>query len=225
MEILKFKNVVNCRDLGGYNTPDGVTKKRIFLRSDLIADMSEEEIAYLKREGLSTVIDLRMPQEVEYAPNILAHDSDINYDHISLFSHFMRFNVESDMPIRYLESLENHAAIIKIFNILINSEGTVLYHCTAGKDRTGIISALILALCGVEREDIVKDYAISKELLTPKEAMFNQTARADYPAFIGNSKPEYISAFLDMLNAKYGGVEGYFEMLNLDVSGIKRKLV
>ena len=84
----------------------------------------------------------------------------------------------------------------------------------AGKDRTGCIAALLLALAGVDRLDILADYQVSELYIRPVIRWMRET-RADLPAYVGSSKPEYLEDCLDRLEETYGSVAGYLRAIGL----------
>jgi protein-tyrosine phosphatase len=128
----------------------------------------------------------------------------------------------------YLDALDNHQAEFKqIFDAIAatSGQGAVLYHCTAGKDRTGMVSALLLELAGVSRDRIVHNYAVSAYYLKP---MMDSTgmgaAMAKNPALaaIMGSPPEAIEAFLDRLDSHYGGAAAYLQAIGVSAGEITK---
>ena len=150
----------NVRDLGGYPVGDGrQTRWRSLLRGDALHRLSDADIEALIAHGVTTVIDLRNPQELEREANPFMNDARVRYENVSLFSALAPVemmaaqSIDFDMGDRYCHALDNcQLAIAKVLMTIARApDGIVLFHCTAGKDRTGIIAALMLAhgLCGI----------------------------------------------------------------------------
>lgn len=206
---LPLENLYNARDLGGYITKDKkVTKWFRFLRTDDLHHASAADQKYLKEYGVTTVIDLRSKNELATNPNPFKDDTEIDYHNCSLLvgdatkpnEEMMKKMLEGGNVLgnMYLGMLQQAQPTIKeIFEIIGESKGTVLYHCTAGKDRTGVISALLLGLAGASSADIVNNYIetyhylnespfihqnntnlqLSEEMLRIKESFLNSDAK------------------------------------------------
>lgn len=121
-----------------------------------------------------------------------------------------------------------HADCMKdVFETIANAPEGVLFHCTAGKDRTGVVSAILLALVGVSDEDIVYDYAISREFNKLRlEAFLKEHPEIDREIVLANEKSMH--SFLKMLRRKHNSVEQY--LLDIGITGdeiqrLKNKLV
>lgn len=230
MRRFNFKHVYNCRELGGYCTPDGLTKEAIFLRSDNVTGLSAADIQYLKDYGLSTVIDLRHKPEINEEPDPFELDSDIDYKNIAV-TDYASFTTEdlneillSDL---YITMSENKTFIRSVFETLAQAPGAVLFHCSAGKDRTGLISALLLKLMGVENSDIVADYQVSNTYLIEKYKDMKENPSLRY-VNLYDSKPETMFTFLNYLEKRYGSIENYFrdkEVSDEMLSQIRSKFI
>lgn len=186
---LPLKGTTNTRDLGGYATKDGrITKWQVFLRSDDVCDLTKDDIKFLKRYGMTTVIDLRSAPELMDRPNPFAIDPQVNYVNISLYENASPAVIASlpseTLKNMYVEILELHREQVKaVFETIANApEGTILFHCAAGKDRTGVIAFLLMGLVQVKTRDIVSNYEVS----------FTNLRRNDY--FKNHEDPS--SAFL-----------------------------
>jgi protein-tyrosine phosphatase len=212
----------NLRDLGGYAAQDGHETRwgRIY-RSDSPHRLTPDGVQQLEGLGVTTVIDLRHAGELESAPNPLASLPD--YRHISLFS-----GLKSD-PLTALDSLEAlyeatleqcGEAVREVIETVAHADGAVLLHCTAGKDRTGMISALLLLAVGVPSEDVVNDYALTaihaKDLL---EGLLEKTKQAGgdagrFARFL-TAEPETMRSTLAALHAKHGSARAYLESIGV----------
>ena len=226
MRRIVCKNVKNLRDLGGFLTKENkITKFNSLYRSDLPKDMNEEEIKYLLDNKLSTVIDLRKKEEVNRKGNCL-NISDIDYYNINLLGDKCP-NEESDIPKGYMDILENIDTMYKVFSIIKNSKGGVLFNCSAGKDRTGVVSMLLLLLAQVYEDDIIADYQISYTYIRDDIRKMHKD-NPDLPAFLGGSKLEYMEETLRLFFNKYTDINSYFKYLGFnddEIKQIKSKLI
>lgn len=217
--------VKNMRDLGGYPTLNGrETRFGSFIRSNLPTGMSNEEIYRLLKMGLSTVIDLRTEIEAKRKPNIL-NIRGINYFNISISAGFPQR--EEDIPNCYMDIVLNMDKMRLVFEVMINSQGMVLFNCTAGKDRTGVIAMLLLKLAGVYDDDILADYEVSYTYLRD-EIRLMHVNNPDLPAFFGGSKMENMEKFLNLFNSRFNSIDDYFDYLGInrdDISVLRERIV
>lgn len=217
--------VKNMRDLGGYPTLNGrETRFGSFIRSNLPTGMSNEEIYRLLKMGLSTVIDLRTEIEAKRKPNIL-NIRGINYFNISIGAGFPQR--EEDIPNCYMDIVLNRDKMRLVFEVMINSQGMVLFNCTAGKDRTGVIAMLLLKLAGVYDDDILADYEVSYTYLRD-EIRLMHVNNPDLPAFFGGSKMENMEKFLNLFNSRFNSIDDYFDYLGInrdDISVLRERIV
>jgi protein-tyrosine phosphatase len=189
--LLNFPSLLNARDLGGHLTLDGSrTRWRSLLRSDDLAQLTLEGLQAFSGYGIETVVDLRWPEEVVLSPTpitrVLKH---IRYEQISLLTPTPQGwrTLRADSTAKDLwnrSMLENVRQELKEVLAVIAgaSPGPLLFHCMAGKDRTGLIAALLLALADVEPEAIAQDYSESTENL--REAYLKRYPDADPDAII-----------------------------------------
>ena len=170
---LDFPDLLNARDLGGYPTTDGATTRwRSLLRADDLAQLSAEGMAALTAYGVRTVLDLRWPEEAAHDPSPLPQQlPQVRYERISLLTH-----TEDEWRLRsrdvakelwkcaVLEQVRFELHRVLSFIAAAPPE-PLLFHCVAGKDRTGLIAALLLALADATPAAIAQDYAASGENL------------------------------------------------------------
>lgn len=156
----------NVRDLGGYVGEDNqVGKFGVFIRSNELCYLTEKDNKFLKEYGITSIIDLRSIESSNEKPDNI--DKNIfNYYNIPLLTDKFNENLSLEkenfkMGEGYKLILENKIAIKEIFEVLDRSDGGCLFHCTAGKDRTGLVSMLILGLCGVCKKDIIANYEVT----------------------------------------------------------------
>ena len=224
---LPLAHTLNTRDLGGYPiTPKGQTRYGRFLRSDLPVLLSDEEAARLLQAGITTIIDLRSFEELDRQPSFFAGRPGFDYHHFPLGMGRPPMD-ETDIGSSYLGMLDDPAVIRGIMTLFARADTGFLYHCTAGKDRTGMISALLLSLVNVSMPDILADYQVTHTYIAP---MLDQLHKSDpsLPAWIGQSRPEYLLGFFDLFFKIHPSVEAYLLQLGLisgEISAIKAKLV
>ncbi|MBN6885554.1 protein-tyrosine phosphatase [Cytobacillus horneckiae] len=164
---LPINSIENCRDLGGYSTEYGQqTKWHSFLRSSDMSRLTHEDIVFLKEYGVKTVIDLRGKDEIETHKNPLAKEAFCEYHNIPFItqqvSDITQSFYEKSMGDFYVDLLEQNDSVKKIFDIIDQAnEGCIVFHCQAGKDRTGVLAMLLLGIAGVEKKDIVSNYEVT----------------------------------------------------------------
>lgn len=202
MTYLPLEGAQNARDVGGYPAASGRTTAALrLLRTARLSDLTEPDREYLASIGLRTVVDLRSDFEIERAPDALGLLD------VEVYNTPPRLDTESEAET--LEDLyrtwtdESGDRFTAGFRALARPGGLPgLVHCTAGKDRTGILVALILELLGVDEKVIVEDYLIS-----------NTALRFDTPAPLANHRiePRFIAGLLAHVRQRYGGAEAYFK--------------
>jgi protein-tyrosine phosphatase len=221
---LVWDGCVNVRDLGGLPLPGGATRRGAVVRSDNARRLTEAGWQALVDHGVRTVVDLRWPEEIAEDPPAELPIEAVN---VSLFGNLDRdYFKELDARVApletaervretYLEFLElyrsNFAAAIAA--VADAPEGGVLIHCAAGKDRTGLISALLLALAGVPEETIAEDYAESEANLAELTAKWIAEAPDDperqHRRHLAVTPHEAMLGVLAALDERYGGVREY----------------
>ncbi|MFV0254844.1 MAG: tyrosine-protein phosphatase [Erysipelotrichaceae bacterium] len=223
---LPLENLYNARDLGGYliNNKQS-TKWYRFLRTDNLHHATEKDKQYLKSYGVRTVLDLRSDSELVSNPNPFKEDKQVKYFHCplivgdatSLSNEQLSEALKHPNPLGklYLSILQNGQSVIKdIFEIIAKEQQTVLYHCTAGKDRTGVVSALLLGLADVSRADIINNY-IETYYYLMESPFINKSYKKESKASqeikdkFMNSNPINIEMALDYLDKEYGSIEKY----------------
>jgi protein-tyrosine phosphatase len=223
---LPIAGTYNIRDLGGYATQTGQTRWRALFRADSLHRIDADGVATLVEHGVRTVVDLRQPQELEHQPNPFATHPGVRYHNVSLFEAVVPPPGAADVLLEMYKLALAHrgAALQSILSAIADAEdGAVLFHCTAGKDRTGIVAALLLSVAGVDGETIGRDYAVTAQMIAPMvdELIAGARARgADVESFrpMLASNPETMAAFLEHLTDAYGGVAVYLETIGVDAA-------
>jgi protein-tyrosine phosphatase len=224
--LLQFPALLNARDLGGYPTVDGAeTRWRSLLRADDLAQLTLAGLQAVSSYGVETVIDLRWPEEVASSPTPITRAlKHIRYEQISLLTPTpaqwrARRAGRSAKELWNLAMLEQVQTELKeVLEVIATaSPGPLLFHCMAGKDRTGLIAALLLSLADASPEAIAYDYAASTENL--REPYLQRYNDADPAAVIDavHCPEQGIHNMLAYLE-QAGGPRAYLEEIGL--SGI-----
>lgn len=212
----------NLRDLGGYPAGDGgTTVWERLLRGDVPTGFSEEDIDWLLERDITTVVDLRHDDETEYRPDELKFIPGFTYHHCNLAGGGLLPNSEADVAAGYFRMLDEKNGVAEALRAIAGAPGGVLFHCTAGKDRTGCIAALLLSLAGVSRADILADYQVSETYLASLLHRMRERA-PELAAFLGRSKSEYMEGCLNLLTEKYGSVPEYLRSAGLTEAELER---
>lgn len=200
MTSLPLEGSRNARDVGGYPTASGeVTAPLRLLRSGRLHDLTDADRAYLASIGLRTVVDLRIDSEIEREPDALGELG------VEWFNTPPRLGEDAEgLEELYLAWLDHSADRFTAgFRAIARPDGLpALVHCAAGKDRTGILVALVLELLGVDDRTIVEDYMISNSALL----FYTDAPLANNPIFA-----EAMVGLLAHLRRHHGSAEGYFK--------------
>ncbi len=246
---VELKSVTNARELGGYKTVDGRTvKSGVLLRAGRLDNISDEDKNILESKYyVSDIIDFRMNMEIvkinvpdgaEYHHVNIIDDSELGEqaDKGGLFEmsteEFLQFIETAEnlgifgenMYITFLESAVGQNGYQKFLEILIKAKGAVLWHCTSGKDRTGLGAMLILSALGVDEETIIKDYLLTNEYNAERIAKTrkyflqktNDETVAEKAVLLMDGVSEIpMKKALAHLKEKYGSVMGYIKFLGI----------
>jgi protein-tyrosine phosphatase len=239
--LLEWEGCLNARDLGGYATEDGrETRWGTVVRSDCPAALTEAGRAALAGYGVRAIVDLRLPAELADDPNPFAEPGDhgIAYTNVSFIDPAAAPpDAVSTLAEDYLQMLDRYRqGVAETLAAIARApdDGAVLVHCAAGKDRTGLISALLLGLVDVPAETIAADYAMTAELLRPRERQWleglDPEERAQREAMLARYAPtaEVMLAVLEGLGERHGGVEPYLRSTGLgqdDLDRLQERLV
>jgi protein tyrosine/serine phosphatase len=223
--LLPLVGAFNFRDLGGYATVEGRHTRwgRVY-RSDTLTALSSEDLEILRELGLRTVVDLRTKNEAERDGRGLLETEPVHYVHLSVLPEEGGESIAAPPPegssvgARYLWYLDagSHALSAALRLVADPSTHPLVFHCTAGKDRTGVLSALVLDCLGVERATIVDDYMHTAAVLHLILDRLRQhpvygthlAAAAGQPARFG-VEAETMNDFLDGVDERYGGAAGW----------------
>ena len=226
---LRLEGTHNVRDLGGYPTQDGhSTRWRTVLRADSLHRLTPASQKALADYGIRTVIDLRRTAEVLEMPDAVASSPDFAYYHQDLEGDALTLGEKLAIPLESRKGAkfwaENYTGWLDLRRThIVETLATLaspgilpaLVHCAGGKDRTGLMAALILALARVPVETIVEDYALSAPYLISR--YLNEHALSDvatdgytWREYQRDSSPhEAMLETLRYLEERYGGAERY----------------
>ncbi len=236
---IDLEGAVNVRDVGGLTTSDGVTiRGGVLVRSDNLQDLTPGDVGRLVSSlGIRHIIDLRSQTEVDLeGPGPLTHEPGVTIHHHSLFSEGGRntdvdadtidgekvlpwqdrdtSGAESERAVsHYLGYLETRPDSV-VSALRVVSAGPSIVHCAAGKDRTGVVTALALHVAGVPRPEIVADYVATGERLEAilRRLRANPTYAKDLdsrPTDTHMPRPVTMEKFLSTLDERYDGPAGW----------------
>jgi protein-tyrosine phosphatase len=225
--LLNFPALLNVRDLGGYPTTDGGrTRWRSLLRSDDLSQLTPAGVDAMVEYGVETVIDLRWAEEIALNPSPIPGQVPIRYEHVSLLAETAQAWAAICQDTRKelwkpLVLQHFHTELCTVLRLIATAApGPLLFHCVSGKDRTGLIAALLLTVAQVEPESIARDYAQSTERLRdPYLARYPEVARAEIIERV-RCPPEGAHNMLQYL-ADRGGVRAYLMTIGLTAGEIE----
>jgi protein tyrosine/serine phosphatase len=237
---LVWDGCLNVRDLGGHATADGgETRFGSIVRADTVSRLSPEGWKALADYGIRTVIDLRsdhereddppgeLPVAVEHVPFMEANEAE--WEEIA--EELDRLDV---LPVAdatrkaYLIFLERFKPNVgkAVRAVAEAPEGGIVIHCVGGKDRTGLLTALLLHLAGVPTEEIAADYALSEERLRPRHDAWLEAAETEAERKrlerITQTPPEVITGLFEELERRYGSVEAYLREAGVGEDELER---
>ena len=226
---------VNARTLEGLPTTSGPIGPGRLFRSDEPTGDTDTTVNVLALEGIRRVIDLRSAHETERRPSALADKNSYRIAPLvdPRMDHLRDPSSERSLADLYAGSLDRNGRTIVdgIRHIVDAPEGGVLVHCAAGKDRTGILVAVILAVLGAPSTAIVDDYAETEARLAPyfaeELASIDDPERREQVASRQRSAPETMAALLEHLDLRHGGGPAYVKdrgMTDADISRLAERL-
>ena len=213
----------NTRDLGGYLCLDGKkTKYNQILRSDKQLCPSENDINFLKHNNIITIIDMREEEQVLVQPSGFSNLEGFKYFNYQMIEGSLIPKSVEEVPESYMK-IVSESSVYNILTTIAESESGVMFNCSAGKDRSGVIAALILMICDVLEEEIVSDYMLTLENNKERFELFKKKY-PDKDINIIIPRESYIKDFMSLFKRKYGSVDGFFKSIGLS-DEIKSKII
>ena len=236
----------NFRDMGGYTTADGRTlKKGQLYRSGVLHHLTEADYQTIEQLDIGTVVDLRATEERHSEPtewqagniNMLTWDYEMNLDgNDALFTRLAQPGVTAQdaelvMAEMYRDMVsQQRPHYAAMFEELATSGDALLFHCSAGKDRTGIAAALVMTALGMDRDTVMADFTLSEAILTDprfansapaldeqmsdeQNAQYAALAQLPQPAIAAlmGTRPIYLETAFDEMTKQYGSVDAYIK--------------
>ena len=234
---LPFEQAHNFRDLGGYLSGDGrYTRWGKIYRTDKLSSLSEQDQRYLQRLGVKRIVDFRSDEERNTAPHTLHPESRILIDPLPInveaaqiervTARLQEQNVSAEDMVEFLMSA-NRAMVTHftdtyrnwIHSLLSDDHYPQLFHCIAGKDRTGLAAALLLRALGVSEETVMEDYLATNHYTAARiDEIIRQIQEMDVfkveePVIrtLFHVQPQYINAAFEVIAERYGDIEAYLQ--------------
>lgn len=221
---LPLTGAYNVRDLGGYaGWGKKPTKFHVYLRTDDLSQITEKDKQFLKDYGVTAAVDLRGREEADLYPNPFREDQEVSYINIPFITEgvidLRKIQISGfHVPEFYRQLVDSHGLVKQIMEFIGKQKGCVLFHCMAGKDRTGVLAMLLLGLCGVAKEDIVANYQVTRTYLKDYVDLHLEEELKD----LEYSKGEWMEETYEYLIDKYGSFEGYFTAVGLSEKTVRR---
>ena len=220
---LHLEGASNARDVGGYRTSDGRTVRmgQVF-RTNALDKLTPSDLAVLHQRGVASVDDFRTVVERAMSPDRIPEGARSNWFDV-IGTNPVNFPALADMPSMYTVMVSDPGASRAFHDALANiadTDGAVLYHCSAGKDRTGWMTAVLLTLLGVSREDVNADYLLSNQYLTgPRTGI----------AFVDGVEQSWLDTSFATVERIYGSFDNYvrdgLQLSQDDIARLEDKLL
>jgi rhodanese-related sulfurtransferase len=231
--LVALEGAFNFRDLGGYPSRDGQhTRWGRLYRSDTLHELTEADLKVIRELGLTTVIDLRTPKELARTGRGLLGPEPIGFHHLSVLGEAMAAPapVGEDLSARYRWYLDVGRVSLTEALTLIGDPARLplVFHCAAGKDRTGVLAALVLDLAGVDHRVIVEDYVITASRMEPILDRFRRSdpeaaeRLAQVPPATYGVEAVTMQSFLDDLDGEFGGARAWAETAGVPTATLDR---
>nr|WP_246884517.1 tyrosine-protein phosphatase [Pseudomonas chlororaphis] len=231
LDTPRLSSIDNLRDIAGTTTAystanDGTLRSGVFYRSNALTP-SAADLATLNGLGIKAVYDLRTPSEIAATPDTLpngvtysnidiigATTSGANITNVSFGSAADAIAMMQETNRQFVSDAGMRGQFSELFNELAGVDGTALFHCTAGKDRTGWTAAVLLSIAGVDNATIMSDYLITNDYTAERVAATLQalppSMAAIYAPLLG-VEASYLQAGLDQVIAQYGSMDNYLK--------------
>ena len=212
----EFEAIENFRDLArGCPCRYGEPAKGVIYRSGSPYYASKEDHEALKKLGIRSVIDLRGHRIITNMPSPFMGKDGIEYFVVEVPNGETYPVTEDDVPGWYMRFLEDPYTTRKFVRAIIQAPKPLLFHCEAGKDRTGVFSALLLLANGAKKEDVVADYLLSYDGRLAETERRTIVEVPHLANFVFHPQPTTFALFLDRFLERYGSVTRYLEAMGL----------
>jgi protein-tyrosine phosphatase len=242
---VNFEACFNFRDLGGYETTDGARLRwNTLYRSDTLHRFTASDAGTFRALGVRTVVDLRSQREIDDYGQIQIADGDFAWHNLPMLDNVKLAPAPRSDPMtdqtppdllpppgeRYYMILKQFSeSIARVFSILAAQDALpAVYHCTAGKDRTGIVSALILDSLGVPDETIAEDYLLT-DAGRDRSSAWIEVNEPELAAFLAQiplerrmARPENILAMLELVRSDHGSVRRLLNSFGVSTDQLDR---
>lgn len=233
---IDFRLVFNVRDLGGLRTTDGrvVQRGRVY-RADGVQRLRDDDLEIARNLGLRTVIDLRTAGEIGRGGRFPVEDCPVEWHSMPMMRRI--WSDDDLVPTtgaadflrdRYLDMLTHGSESLTSIVSIVADGHPALFHCAAGKDRTGVVAAVLLGLVGVDRHEIIADYhatagamAAFVDWLTLEHPEAIDAMTSQPPEYL-EAPPEAMAGFLDEVDERHGSMFGLAEHLRISDDTISR---
>jgi protein-tyrosine phosphatase len=244
--LQKFEACFNFRDLGGYETRDGRRVRwNLVYRADSLHRFSAADLERFGRLNVQTVIDLRAEDEIEDFGRLASGLPGVEWHHRPLVESMRLRGDPQELPAGeeqatqapgegYFDFVRSGDMATSILSLISRSEGAAVFHCTSGKDRTGVIAAMLLDLLGVPDETIAEDYVLT-QASRKRAAVWIEENEPDFASFLAKIpadrrliRPEAILGFLARVREAHGSVADLLRargMSQKSLDGITSKLL
>lgn len=225
-DMLILEGGDNFRDIGGYTTKDGKTVNLgAFIRSAKLTDLTAADIALITGTyEVSVDLDFRTDEEIQADPDPKLGSAE--YANVSIVMDMSK-RTFTDMYISAIDGSKD--AFRDAFRILADPDNkTVIYHCTNGRDRTGMVTMLLLDLAGVDRATIVEDYNLTEQLSPGTFVRTNESLKNPALTAASLHSPEAIETIYDKVYSEFGGAEGFLKACGVtdqEIANLKTKLL
>ncbi|MFC1822217.1 tyrosine-protein phosphatase [Thermodesulfobacteriota bacterium] len=234
---ISTQGIFNFRDLGGYRVGDGrrIRSRRLF-RSGELQYMTETDLSYLRDNiKLATIINLRRQEEVSRNgidcsawPKLKYRNNPLTGGHTDRVTRLSSVANMGELYELYLGQEEYGRKIVKAVKIIAEPENLPLvFHCAAGKDRTGMLAAVLLGALGVSDEDIIKDYVMSVPQIQPFKARLHTNPELAeelerIPLHAWKAESESMVSALSFIKVRFGTMRDYVEAHGGDLTLLSR---
>lgn len=220
-----LSDTLNFRDLGGYAAKSGgVTRWNVFFRSACPNSLNAQDALLLKNMGVTTVIDLRGGGNVDETQGGFEVLNGLTVHNVPIGGGAVP-KLAVDCPADYLRIAE-HPNMRKVFVALSEAQGAAIFHCFAGKDRTGVTAAILLMLAEVSDADIIADYTLTYAYFLKR--LREDFSRGDAEPNVFKPLPDHIEGFMKLFREKYGTANNYLLQIGLtqqQINNILKKFV